>query len=254
MIHTFELRRRMLAGEELTGVLLRAPAEELVEIIAASGIDFILLDGEHGPLDTAQVRRHIAAAALFGVEVLVRIGEGDRSDILRVLDAGASGIVIPHLEEPAQAAAIATAATFPPRGTRGLALYSRAASYGRLSAEEYKQAAAANILVVGMIESPQAVARAGEILDQPGIDAYLVGTSDLGASRQDTDPPMAELLGSVHQQAATLGKARLDIVSTLAEANAARANGATAVVINVTALITDTLQGFMTKEATVEPA
>ena len=68
------LRSRALSGEKLLGVLLRMPAEEVVEMVAVSGFDFVLIDCEHGPADLIPLRQHIAAAQPQGVDVLVRIG------------------------------------------------------------------------------------------------------------------------------------------------------------------------------------
>ena len=114
------LRSRALAGERLVGVLLRMPAEELVEMAAVAGFDFVLVDCEHGPADLIPLRQHIAAAALHEVPVIVRIGEGDTGMILRALDQGAEGILAPHLDDAAQAAALVSAAHYPPVGTRAV--------------------------------------------------------------------------------------------------------------------------------------
>ena len=231
------LRRRVLAGEDLRGALVRVPSEEIVEIIASNGLDFILLDCEHGPRDEAEIRRHIAAAAIFGVETIVRIGENDNSLILRVLDAGASGIVIPHLESRESAAEIAAMAKYPPSGTRGFAVYSRAGKYGNVVPAEYQVAANDYTLVVGMIESPAAAARAEEILSDNHIDAYMIGVSDLGASTTFTDVPKEESISITHKGAHAAGKARFDIVNDAQGAKAARENGATVIVYNFSALL-----------------
>lgn len=231
------LRRRVLAGEDLRGALVRVPSEEIVEIVASNGLDFILLDCEHGPRDEAEIRRHIAAAAIFGVETIVRIGENDNSLILRVLDAGASGIVIPHLESRESTAEIAAMAKYPPSGTRGFAVYSRAGKYGNVVPSEYQVAANDYTLVVGMIESPAAAGRAEEILSDNHIDAYMIGVSDLGASTTPVDPPKEDSISMTHDGARAAGKARFDIVNDAQGAKAARDSGATVIVYNFSALL-----------------
>lgn len=110
------LRTRILAGERVCGVLLRMPSEELVEMLAVAGFDFILIDCEHGPADVAALRQHIAAAAMHGADVLVRVGEGEDALILRALDSGAAGVVVPHLDSLEQARDVVAAAHYPRAG------------------------------------------------------------------------------------------------------------------------------------------
>lgn len=237
MIIKRTLRKRVLAGEKLRGALIRIPSEEIVEIVAANGLDFILLDCEHGPSDEAEIRRHVAAAAIFGVETIVRIGEDDTSLILRVLDAGASGIVIPHLESRESAAEIAAMAKYPPEGTRGFAVYSRAGMYGNVVTSEYQRAVNDYAMVVGMIESPAAAANAEAILGAEHIDAYMIGVSDLGASTTAVDPSKEESVMLTHKGAKQAGKARFDIVNDSQGALDARESGATVIVYNFSALL-----------------
>ena len=84
-------------------MLLRVPAEELVEMAAISGFDFVFIDCEHGPADLVEVRRHIALASLHGVPSLVRVGSDEPGLILRVLDAGRAGVIAPHIDTAAGA-------------------------------------------------------------------------------------------------------------------------------------------------------
>lgn len=108
------LRARALAGDRLLGVLLRMPNEELVEMAAVAGFDFVLIDCEHGPADVGALRHHIAFAAVHAVPVLVRVGEGEHALILRALDQGAEGVVAPHLDTVADAEAYVRAVHYPP--------------------------------------------------------------------------------------------------------------------------------------------
>lgn len=175
------LRARALAGERLLGVLLRMPAEELVEMTAVAGYDFVLIDCEHGPADLLALRQHIAAAGLHTVPVIVRVGEGDGGSILRVLDQGAVGVVAPHLDDARDAAALVAAAHYPPLGARGFATYSRAGRFGETDAAAHKDWFLHNTLVIGMIESPAGVAAAADILATPGLDGIMIGPADLAA-------------------------------------------------------------------------
>lgn len=233
MIAPSVLRDRLAAGERLTGALVRMPAEETVEMLAVAGFDFALVDCEHGPADVADLRRHVAAAAAFGLPVLVRPGHDDPAFVLRALDGGAAGIVAPHVESAAEAASVVAAARYPPHGERGFATYSRAGRYGTVSAAEHRRAADGALVLV-MLESPAAVRDAAAIVGAPGVDGFLVGTSDLAASRGPGDPPVADLLDAAARAGASVGALRAELAGDPAQAAAAFAGGARIVVYNLT--------------------
>ena len=92
------LKGRLADGDRLLGVLLRMPAEELVEMCAVAGFDFVLIDCEHGPADLVPLRQHLAITAAYAVPTLVRVGSAEPALVLRALDAGAAGIVAPHID------------------------------------------------------------------------------------------------------------------------------------------------------------
>ena len=133
------LKSRLQGSERLLGVLLRMPAEELVEMCVVAGFDFILIDCEHGPADVSMLRGHLAAATMHGVPTLVRVGAEEPALVLRALDAGAAGIVAPHIDTPTQARALVDSAHYPPLGHRGFASYSRAGRYGQVEPAAHQQ-------------------------------------------------------------------------------------------------------------------
>jgi 4-hydroxy-2-oxoheptanedioate aldolase len=227
------LRSRAEAGERLLGVLLRMPAEELAEMAAIAGFDFILVDCEHGPADLVSLRQHMAVAAIHGVPVLVRVGEGDSGLILRALDQGAEGILAPHLDTAADAAALVSATHCPPLGTRGFATYSRAGRFGETDAAAHRDWFLANTLVLGMIESPAGVSAVEQIVATPGLDGIMIGPADLAAASGPTDLPVATATAQVNTAIAAAGKLRMDIVGTPDAAAQAYADGAQLVVYNL---------------------
>lgn len=226
------LRARANAGERLLGVLLRMPSEELVEMVAIAGYDFVLIDCEHGPADVIALRQHIAVAAVHRVPVVVRVGEGDTGLILRALDQGAEGILVPHIDDAAGAAASVSATHYPPLGTRGFATYSRAGRFGQTDAAAHRDRFLRNTLLLGMIESPAAVRAVDDILATPGLDGLMIGPSDLAASSGPGDPSLEESTAQVDAAIRRAGKLRTDIVGTPAAASAAFAGGAQLVVYN----------------------
>jgi len=230
---TPSLRQRAHSGERLIGVLLRMPGEELVEMAAIAGFDFVLVDCEHGPADIVALRQHIAVAQIHDVPIIVRVGEDDPGMILRVLDQGAQGILAPHLDTPQDAAALVAASHYPPLGTRGFATYSRAGRFGLTDAAHHRDWYLENTLVLGMIESPAGVAAADGIVATPGLDGIMIGPADLAASSGPDDPPLAEAVSVVNAAIATAGSLRMDIVGSAGGAASAFDSGAQLVVYNL---------------------
>ena len=220
---TFAQRAR--AGERLTGGLLRMPAETLVEVAGVAGFDFVVIDCEHGPGDVLPLQQHIAAAEARGLGVLVRVGEGESTLVQRALDSGADGVVVPHVDDAAAAAAVVSAACYPPVGNRGFATYSRAGGYGSRSIPEHLEASARTTLVVPMVETPQACAAAAEIFAVPGVDSVLAGPADLsvamGLTGGGAEPAVRELLAGVVAAAEAAGKPMTTIVPDREQAEAA---------------------------------
>lgn len=236
------LRTRARSGERLIGALLRMPSEELVEMVAVAGHDFVLIDCEHGPADVISLRNHIALATVHGVPVVVRVGENDPGQILRVLDQGAEGILAPHLDTAADAARVVDAALYPPVGHRGFATYSRAGRFGEVDPAEHLNRYLEDTLVLGMIESPRGVENAAGIIATPRLDGIMLGPADLAASSGPEDAPVADAIASVNAELARAGSLRMDIVGSREAAEDAFSDGARLVVYNLAHSLMDHLR------------
>lgn len=229
------LRTRARAGKKLVGALLRMPSEELVEMLAIAGMDFVLVDCEHGPADLITLRQHIAVASMHDVPVVVRVGENDPGQILRVLDQGAEGILAPHLDSGEEAEELIAATMYPPVGRRGFATYSRAGRFGEVDPGTHRDRYLENTLVMGMIESPLGVENVADIVGTARLDGIMIGPADLAAASGTNDLPVADAITAVNAELARSGSLRLDIVGTRAAAEAAFADGADLVVYNLAA-------------------
>ncbi len=182
------LKQRLADGDRLLGVLLRVPGEELVEMAAVAGFDFVLIDGEHGPADVVELRRHVAFAQVHGVPSLVRVGSAEPALVLRALDAGAEGVVAPHVDTAEQARALVDSAHYPPVGHRGFATYGRSGRFGLADPREHQERLTDETLVIGMIESPLGVSQAEAVVAVEGLDGIMVGVADLAASTTTGGP------------------------------------------------------------------
>lgn len=227
------------------GAIVRMPAEDHVEMLALAGLDFVIVDCEHGPADVLALRQHIAFAQLHGMAVLVRTGSHEPALALRALDQGAQGIVAPHIDSSREASELVDAVHYPPLGRRGFATYPRAGGFGRVPAAEHRERSASETLVLAMIESPAAVRAAGEILTTEGVDGYLIGAADLAAASTADDPSLAEAAGSVSATAKAAGVFRTDLVTDVDAARAAFDDGAQLVCYNLTHVLMESFASLL---------
>jgi 2-keto-3-deoxy-L-rhamnonate aldolase RhmA len=243
------LKRRLAAGERLVGALVRMPSEALVEMSAIAGMDYLVIDVEHGPSDLVALQHHLTAAAAHGLPVLVRVGEDEPALVLRCLDLGATGVIVPHVDDADAARRAVAHAHYPPRGERGFATYTRAGRYGAVPAERHLRRAAEDTLVVVMIETGAACRDAAAILSVDGVDAVLVGPADLAVSLGRPAPgQVEELMAAVHAEAARAGRTVMTIVGDAVAGERALRDGAGLVLYNLTAVLLRTLTNLASVE------
>ncbi|MDF2958839.1 MAG: siderophore biosynthesis protein SbnG [Paenibacillus sp.] len=163
------------------GMIGSIPSPVVVEMVGCAGFDFIIIDTEHVQVNPETLEHMIRAAEAVELTALVRVSEAHPKEILRALDAGAMGIVVPHVETGEQAEQIVRACKYGPVGNRSLNS-GRAGMFGRDDLGEYIRRANEEIMVVAMIESRKGVEEASQILSVPGIDMVLEGAADLSQS------------------------------------------------------------------------
>lgn len=244
------VKAKVAAGEHLLGVLVRMPAEEMVEMAGVVGFDFVVIDCEHGPADVSDLRRHITAAEVNDLAVVVRVGSAEPALTLRALDQGAAGILAPHLDTAEEARAIVDAVHYPPLGHRGFATYTRTGAFGTVDPQQHQRSYLDQTLVLGMIESPLGVRNVADIVGVEGLDAIMIGAADLRASTTEADPDPSESIATVNAELAAQGAVRMDIVGTPEQARAAFDAGAQLVVYN----LTQATMAFLAQLNDVRPA
>ncbi len=172
----------MRAGESLIGCFVMLPSAAVTEMVAYAGFDFVILDTEHGAATAETLENQLRAAEAAGVPALVRTVGMTQGEILRALDAGASGILVPHVCTPQEAASIATAAHYPPHGIRGLATTARAGRHGRVTIADHLKNAHENTLVLVQIEDARALEHVSAIAATTNVDGVFIGPADLSIS------------------------------------------------------------------------
>jgi 2-keto-3-deoxy-L-rhamnonate aldolase RhmA len=201
-------RAALAAGRlPVLGTWVKIPATEISELVALAGFDFVVIDLEHSPMNLETASQLISTATLSGMAPLVRVPGHDVALAQRLLDAGAEGIVVPHVDTVGQARAVVAGTRFPPLGSRGVGSTSRAGQWGAMSREEYLRFGQEEVVVIAQIESAVGVRNAGAIAALDGIDALLIGSADLAVSEQtvESDPAVVELIAQVVRDGAENG-------------------------------------------------
>ena len=171
----------LLADDRPTvGSWLQLADPSLTEIMATAGFDWLTIDLEHTTTSLALAGDMIRIGSLAGVPMLARLSGHDPDQAKRILDAGASGIIVPMVNNAEEAERMVASAHYPPRGRRGVGL-ARAQGYG-LAFDEYRTGTARDITVIAQIEHIDAVRNLPAILDVEGIDGFFVGPYDLSGS------------------------------------------------------------------------
>lgn len=179
-------------------------------LAAATGHDWLFIDTEHGAFSIQEATQLCLAALPLGITPLVRICAGALDEGTRALDNGALGIVVPHVNTAEQARDVAQAFHYPPRGHRSWGGPPAIFGFQPPGSAEAQAIANDEILIAAMIESPEAVENAESIAEVEGIDALLIGTSDLtaemGISGQMAHPRVQEAYRRVGAACAKHGK------------------------------------------------
>jgi len=176
------MRARVLAGEPMIG--LAACVLRSVEILVLAqrcAFDWLLVDMEHTPITIGEAGSLATAGQAAGFPVIVRVGGPDHPDLARVLDCGAEGVLVPHVDSAAQARRIVALCRFAPAGQRSLPSPLARFGFQMPPAEEMMRATDRATLIIAMIESAAGLAEVEQIAAVPGLDALMVGANDLAA-------------------------------------------------------------------------
>lgn len=176
------LATRMLGRQPVLGLIVKMPNPALIEQAHYLGFDLVVIDTEHGASDPSLLEHHLRAADGVGIDALVRVGTNSRLDILRALDAGACGVIVPHVESGTEAEQAVASAHYPPKGRRGLAVSTRGGRYGDEGFAEYLSRVAAETVVIVQIEDEAGVQNVDAIATTGGVNGVWVGPGDLSAS------------------------------------------------------------------------
>lgn len=167
----------------LLGTFQKTTHYQTVEVLASAGLHFIVLDAEHAPFGRESLDACCLAARANRVPALVRTASSRAEHILQALDCGATGVLVPHVDDAHMAAAVVRAARYREAGGgRGFSNSPRAGGYGATPLALHMEASDLQTTVVVQVETAMAVQNVSEIAQVAGVDALFIGRADLAVS------------------------------------------------------------------------
>jgi len=174
------------------GIFVKTAAPQTIELLGLCGLDFAVVDAEHAPIDVSQLDVLMLAGRAAALTLYVRVPDCQPSTLLRVLDLGAVGVLVPHVDSARDAAVIVSACRYH-QGTRGYSGSTRFAGYGTRNMRHTLDAAQ-HLSIMCQIESAAAVSAAAAIAATPGVTGLFVGRADLALSMGLDSPQAAEVI------------------------------------------------------------
>lgn len=189
-------KRAIQAGRQQIGLWVALASPYSAEIVAGSGFDWLLFDGEHSPNDPPSMLAQLQAAAPYPPSAIVRPAWNDKVLIKRYLDCGVQSFLVPYVQTAAEAEAAVAAVRYPTRGVRGVAGSTRASRFGRIA--DYVKRADAEICMLVQIETREGLDNLDAIAKTDGVDGVFIGPADLAAGLGHLgDIPNAEVQSAI---------------------------------------------------------
>jgi 4-hydroxy-2-oxoheptanedioate aldolase len=242
-------KAKLKTGQVVYGTFVRYPDATLAETLAYHDWDFLLFDGEHGVIEPRDCENLARAAELHGVTPVVRVAANQPHIILRMMDTGVHGCQIPWVNSAEEAERAVQAVKYFPRGKRGLAGVTRAASQGHAVLTQYVQTANAETLVIVQVETMTAVENLDAMLQVPDIDVFFVGPNDLahsiGLPGQVPDVRVQSTIEEIFNKVIAAGKTPGIQVQNAEAAKLWRSKGAKYITVQLESLIRPALEGYL---------
>jgi len=209
-----EVREKMLRGERTIGTFFELGSATAAECLGFTGLDYIIIDTEHGPFNPQSALEFIRAARLYGLTPFARVQEISRAAILKLLDVGALGIIVPCVNSVADAEKIAEVGKYMPVGQRGVANTAGSGfwfeDYAAHGLRSYFETANRESMLIPQCETLGCLEHIEEVLKVPGIDGIFVGPFDLstamGIPGEFGRPEFRDALRHVQRACADAGK------------------------------------------------
>lgn len=177
-----KLREKIRRGEIALGTALYSFSPAIMEVAGFTGLDFCRIDNEHAWRQDESTEHVIRAATIAGIVPLLRVDRDNPYLVRKALEAGAGGVIVPHVHDKKDCVEIVQAAKFPPFGKRGYGGLCLSGQWGVNGGVEWMEWSNAETLVIPMIEDISTMPHIDEIMSTEGVDAVLFGPADFSIS------------------------------------------------------------------------
>jgi 4-hydroxy-2-oxoheptanedioate aldolase len=243
---------KMQAGQAAYGVISPTTDPTICEYLGFSGLDFYMIDSEHGAITPSDVSNLVRACELSGLTPLARVGDLNAKLILQYLDAGVAGIMMPGTQTIPDLEKLVEACKYPPLGNRGLGPV-RAADYlaGKMNQAQYVAFANEHTLLLPQVEDLVCVNNLEELVKVEGIDGFIIGPRDLAMSMGFYDGPnhgeVKKVIDEVFKIVLGAGKLIGTVAGNAEQAQGLVAKGATLILNSVQGLLGTATKAFIGK-------
>jgi len=211
------MKQKLDRGEAIIGTWAVIPSPVTAEILAVSGLDFVIIDAEYGPITFETAQAMAMACEARQVSPVMRVGDVTADSIQRALDIGVHAVQVPNIDTAARARDVVRFSKYPPHGERGFSPFTRAGGYSRENALRLTTEANANTLVGINVEGKAALDEIDAILELPELDLVFIGLYDLSKSLnvpgQVNHPDVQRLMRQLSKKINAAGKVAGTIAS-----------------------------------------
>lgn len=226
------LKEKLESGKKVIGTFFEMGSNSAVECLGLAGLDYLIIDSEHGPFDVESAMELIRTTELAGMTPLVRTKNHERSSILKMLDVGAKGLIIPNIHSVEEVKEVIEHGKYTPLGNRGF-FFGRAAGYGYAdfagNVDEYFETCNRETMLVPQCETVGCLENIEIIADMEGVDGIFVGPYDLsismGIPAQFNHPDFKKALDRIVKACKRAGKPVFIFAGTREAAKAHLAKG-----------------------------
>jgi 4-hydroxy-2-oxoheptanedioate aldolase len=176
------LKAKLKAGERVFGTWSMLGSPAVVNVIGHTGLDFVVIDMEHGPMSFETVESQLYAVESTGTTPIVRLGDGSEPNILHALEIGAQSLLVSHVSSAAEARQIVSAAKYYPEGDRGLSPFTRNHGYSDVGLPAKLAYANEQMFLGVLVEGEEGIRNIEEIAQVPGLDMIYLGVYDMAQS------------------------------------------------------------------------
>lgn len=213
------LKEKIRQGQTVLGTWNILPSPAVTNVLAKAGLDFVLIDMEHGLMDYHTAAEMVMAAQAEDCATLIRVGENNEMAILKALETGTNGVIVPHIETVKDREQAIAAVKYPPLGNRGFTPYTRAGGYAYAAHQTNRENTRT---ITGIIvEGKRGIDNLSEILKAAELDLVYLGSYDLsvalGVPGEVTNPKVKKILEKAVKIIHRYGKSAGALFHTLEE-------------------------------------